>query len=98
MNLQSAFQEQILKMDHSYNLLALNRKQEIEAIQKTVAIDNQFVCKSSQKRNGVPTGMLMTSSIMKALDFPIDVEDVGIHPQNSSVKKKSSFSIFDNRK
>jgi len=42
--------------------------------------------------------MMMTSSILKALDFPIDVEDIGIHPQNTSVKKKSSFSIFDNRK
>ena len=57
-------------MDYTLTKHAIDRKDEIEKIQKTVAKESYNIgFDQSDKRNGVPTGMLMKSSIMKALEF-----------------------------
>ena len=61
-----------MKMDYSFNVLALEKQDEVEGLQKTIAKEQAIICKQSEKRNGVHTGLLMKSSILKALDLSID--------------------------
>lgn len=61
-------------MDFSLTQFAIDKRDEIEKIQKTVAIESTNIGFDSKNKGGVHCGMIMKPSIMKALEFNIDID------------------------
>ncbi len=74
--------------------MAINKKDEVEKIQKVVAKECTTIGFEKNNKGGVHAGMVMQSSIMKALEFQIDVD----FDQDLKQTSQKVSSIFDNKK